>query len=232
MEGQVAIDISEEMAEPGVETVDVDVSFASSAVEVAGTQNDIVYDPMKVSLENKFSCKINPDIGLAACAGPDDPCKSLSGALGDCPGPVGCAEGMKYFRGIVVALDNVNVIPDGVLYTCTFGVVAEGNFAALLENENAGSSDPAGGTPETIACDGQIKVGAEEPTATPTATEVPPEPTDTPIPPPTATRTRVPDDGKWKDDDGCQISAPANAGTGWLLLIPVIGLFWLRRRSR
>jgi len=34
------------------------------------------------------------------------------------------------------------------------------------------------------------------------------------------------------DDDGCSVVAPANSQAGWMLAIPVVGLLWLRRRTR
>jgi len=158
----------------------------------------------------------------------------------------GCPEGsdgLRRFRAIVLSTSNVNAIPDGLLYTCTFTVKA-GSGTAILQNLNAGASDPAGTALTADVCDGSITIGggAVTPTSgvetpTPTATEivvptstVPVVPTNTvPVAP---TRTQTPSEVCGDDDDGCQITAPGQAGTGWLLLIPLAGLFWLRRRSR
>ncbi len=59
--------------------------------------------------------------------------------------------------------------------------------------------------------------------ATDTPTEVPV--TNTPVP----TATQVRNDA---DDDSCAIVAPETSSSGWMLMLPMAGLIWLRRRSR
>jgi MYXO-CTERM domain-containing protein len=226
-------------------TVQISVTMNSGGATVGGMQNDIVFDPALVDLAKKSDCKINPEIGdkLDACDEdpPTAPCKSLSSVLEDCPGVSNCEAGNKYFRGIIIALGNVQPIPDGVMYTCTFAVKA-GSGTAILQNLNFGSSDPNGEAVTTEGCDGKVVIGAEEPTETPTATETPtdtpqevvPTATLTPVPPTktsTATRTTG-TPGADVDDDGCQIAASGQAGAGWMLLAPLAGLLWLRRRNR
>jgi MYXO-CTERM domain-containing protein len=73
-------------------------------------------------------------------------------------------------------------------------------------------------------------------TATPTATPVAPTATATaPAATATPTATRTPTSGgvcpSCEDDDSCQIGAQGHA-SGWLLLIPAIGLLVVRRRRR
>jgi len=253
----VSIEVQRKSVEEGATTVEVAVSMVTNDAGVAGVQNDIIFDPTLVDLEKASSCTINPDIGdrLPACdEDPQEaPCKSLQRNLADCPDAAGCpegSEGLRRFRGIILSTANVNTIPDGVLYTCEFMVTGT-TGTAVLQNLNVGSSDSTGTALDTIGCDGSVRIGGGQvetptvPAESPTPTETPTigEPTDTPTEvPPTATQPPAPTNTSppiqptpvptWVDDDGCQIVAPGQTGTGWLLLIPLVGLLWLRRRSR
>jgi len=254
--GGAVVQIGSANIEPGTATVAIPVSMVTSDASIAGVQNDIIFDPAIVNLSKAGDCVINSAIGdkLTECEEdpPTAPCKQLQRNLADCPAAAGCpsgSEGLRRFRGIILSTSNVNVIPDGVLYTCTFTVTGGEGQTAVLQNLNFGSSDPAGSAKTTGGCDGKVKIGGvAQPTNTPTHTVIPPTntpavntptstvtpvintPTRTAPPAPTRTNTRPPSTGD--DDDGCQIAAPGQAGTGWLLLIPLAGLFWLRRRTR
>jgi MYXO-CTERM domain-containing protein len=158
--------------------------------------------------------------------------------------PSGCAEGVDCasLKALVLSLTNVDPIPDdSVMYTCDVAISAdavEGETFALTCSE-AGASDAEGGELRVDCVDGTVTV-LGEPTPTPTTT--PEEPTvapteqeDTPTPtveptavPPTSTRTPA----FGFDDDGCAIVAQETSSTGWMLLLPLAGLLWLRRRQK
>jgi MYXO-CTERM domain-containing protein len=203
-------------------------------VEVAGTQNDITF-PAGVGViannNGRPTCAVNPDIEKGGTSFAFQPSGCTPGT--DCTG----------IRSLVLALDNVDPIPDGsLLYACQVSIgtgVANGTYD--LTCTNAGASDPDGGAVPTDCIDGELFVGVDPtatvtPTATPTITTEP-TPTDTPTattpsptntPSPLPTRTRKPGGN---DDDGCQVVAPAESSTGaWLLLLPAALLFRRRRR--
>lgn len=205
----------------------------SQGEEVAGTQNDITFNPAIVSVAAASACVINPAISDRAAGCEEDPnsgpCKQLNRALDD-------VAGMKRFRGLMLSLANTTTIPDGVLYTCTFQVAADaplGNNPLACSNE--GASDPDGGAITTSCVSGNIRVAIPNPTATATPTV---RATDTPTlsitntPRPTNT-SRPPTAGPGgSDDDGCQVVAPASSHMSWLLFAPAALLLWSRRRSR
>jgi hypothetical protein len=208
--------------------VAIDV-ILQTAAEVAGTQNDIVFGP-ELALDTD-NCTPNPEI--------EKPATSFA---------LSCEEGVCLLRAIVLALDNVDPIPNGsTLYTCEFSIpesTPDGTYT--LECTNPGASDPDGNAIASACVSGSITVGEVSPTPTdtpaePTATATPegtavPTPTTTGgitatathTPPaiPTATFRRIFID----DDDTCQIVSPAEAGIAWLLLVPPLLLARRRRR--
>jgi hypothetical protein len=226
-------------AAPGSQ-VTINVILATSqGEEVAGTQNDITFDPAVVSVAAASACVINPAISDRADGCEDDPnsgpCKQLNRALDDVEG------GMKRFRGLILSLANTTTIPDGVLYTCTFQVAQDATEGDVfpLACSNEGASDPDGAAITPISCtSGQIRIAPPVvPTATATSTTVVTVPTNTPTTggtPPTATRTntRPGGGGGSSDDDGCQVVAPISGHASWLLFAPAALLLWTRRRSR
>jgi hypothetical protein len=200
----VSMEISYAASAPG-EQVEVAVVLHGHGHEVAGVQNDIIFDPAVVDLEKPSSCKINPAIGdrLAECD--EDPsaaaCKSLQHNLAECPAAAGCpdgSEGLKRFRGIVLSISNLNTIPDGELYRCRFSVAADADLTlgAPLLCVNAGASDPDGNALTTSCRDGDILApgGTPQPTRTPTSRPptVTPWPTHTRGPTRTPTQARTP----------------------------------------
>jgi len=219
--------------------VPVDVSL-QTGVEVAGTQNDINFMPqaaIAAGSNGKPMCSVNPDID--------------KGGTSFAFQPPGCTVGTSCtaVRALVLALDNVNPIPNGaVLYTCTIAIAedaADGSYP--LTCSNAGASDPDGGALATNCVDGAVDVGVQPTatnTATPSNTPVSVTPTATPgtPPPPTSTVTppggtntpvRTPTRGiRFSDDDNCQIVAPAASRPAWILLVPAALLLGLRRRRR
>jgi hypothetical protein len=223
-------------AAPGSD-VEVDIILATSqGEEVAGTQNDVTFDPDDgANLTALNRCVINPEISNQSQACMDDPnsgpCKQLNRALDD-------VEGGRRFRGLVLALDNTTLINDPsaddevVLYTCTFTVAGDvvGGDVIPLACSNEGASDPDGVALDVTCGSGMITI--QEASPTPTSTTVPP--TVPPTTPPTQggtntpTRTTTVPPGIDTDDDGCQVVAPASSRAGWLLLVPVAWL-WVRR---
>lgn len=208
----------------------------AGAEEVAGTQNDITFDPAIVSVAAASACVINPAISDRAAGCEEDPnsgpCKQLNRALDDVEG------GLKRFRGLILSLANTTSIPqDTALYVCTFTIAENAALGTTvpLACSNEGASDPDGGAIATTCVSGQIVVAVDD-TPTPTATAtVPPTNTPTvgePTAPPTATRTNTRPVTGDTDDDGCQVVAPVSSHMGWLLFAPAALLLWSRRRSR
>jgi Cys-rich repeat protein len=116
---------------------------------VAGTQNDLEFDPAVFGLQGS-DCAINPAIGEGS-----EPDKRLSIAVT-----------ATSARAIIVALDNVNVIPAGELYTCAFHVAEDaaiGTYQVL--NTRQVASSPDGTRLPVTGTDCAIAVG---PTPTPT----------------------------------------------------------------
>ena len=206
-------------------------------VEVAGTQNDTVFPDGVgvVARENgRPNCTVNPEIDKGGTSFAFIPNGCTPGT--DCDG----------VRALVLALDNVNPIPDGsVLYTCLVSIgstVEDGTYPITCLND--GASDPDGHAVSTACATGDVIVGVQPtrtstpsgtPTVTPTVT-----PTATPTPEPgvptfTSTATNTPSASptrthkKNDEDDGCQVVAPAESSGAWLLL-PLAALLWRRRR--
>lgn len=135
-------------------TVAVTIELQLEGEEVAaGTQNDLEYNADVFTI-TPDDCVINPAIG------PDsEPAKNLAtSVLGD-PARV---------RNIVVANDNVNPIPSGALYTCTFSInpeAAVGDYT--LVTSRAVVSDPEGNRLSVTTGNCNIHV---DPAPTPTPT--------------------------------------------------------------
>lgn len=134
---------------PGA-TVAVAVKLNGEAADlVAGTQNDIRFDPSLVSVapvaanNNKPDCKVNSAIN-----------KKVDGSetfgFGFLKGSAACnptSETCDAVRAIVVSTDNVDAIATGAtLFTCNFKISASATVGQHipLTVENAIGSDPAG----------------------------------------------------------------------------------------
>ena len=167
-------------------TVVVDVVLVGGNGEVAGMQNDIVFDTTVLRLDSPADCTINPALSDT----PPDPqecvpdangnvagaCKALGRRLVTCgrsPEPAGCPAGadstVGVFRGLLAASTNAlnsNPIPDGVLYTCTFTVVSESPAPTTLSNSNVVVAATNGAQLPVNAGDGVIEL-VPSPTATP-----------------------------------------------------------------
>ena len=170
-------------------TVSIGVVLISGDVQVAATSNDIVYDSTQVNVKLKVSngkpdCTINPDIGVDGAAG-----KALS--IGQPPSPANA----KILRIGVLATDNANIIPDGLLFTCNFVIATDASDGVKTLQNLAGASDALANPLPVTGTNGGITVSTQTaptntplPVATNTFTPVPPTntvavPTDTPVPP-------------------------------------------------
>jgi hypothetical protein len=214
---------------------DVTLETPLLGTEVAGTQNDITFSggigaaiQVKALANGRPDCAVNPDIE--------------KGGTSFAFQPSGCSgEACTGVRALVLALDNVDPIPNGsTLYTCQIqinGTAAPGQTYPLTCS-NSGASDPAGGALTTSCTNGAVEVGgAIIPTSTPTVTGRPTTVVGTPTNTPTggvktATSTPARPIIIGSDDDACAIVSPATTSTGWMVLLPAAALLWLRRRSR
>jgi hypothetical protein len=186
-----AVRIGRARGAPGA-TVLVDVTLdVDEGVEIAGTENDLLFDPSHIAVaataDGEPDCAVNPEIAKENTAFGFHP----PGCGGDIP----CTG----VRAIVVSFDNVDPIPSGTpLYTCSVSIapdVVPGTAYGLACVE--GLASDANGIAVGIECiDGAIEVPGEVvPTLTP-----PPTPTCPPAPSPP---TCAPDQGIFCTDPAC-----------------------------
>ena len=132
------------------ETADLCVVLNSGGAEVAGTQNDLVWDDSCATLKSFTDCSANPATG-----------KSLHGSL------LG-----GFFRALVLSLSDTNPIPDGQLYCCTFTAEATPGNCCSVSVVNTGASDPSGQVVLSVGNTAELCVedsgGTVAPTPTPT----------------------------------------------------------------
>lgn len=171
----VAVSVGAATAGPG-DSVALGVTLTSGAYPVAAVQADVILDPgiaIAATLNGKPDCAVNADINKQATA--------FSFLPFNCQPGVSCT-GM---RALVLAVDNVDPIPDGaVLYTCRVQVDSHAPpamYRVLLLY--AVASDPTGEAWNIVLNNGEIDVFTP-PGATPIPTwtpgqvvvEVPPSP--------------------------------------------------------
>ncbi len=158
---------------PGA-TVSVSVSLTSEGAQVAGTQNDITFDPttpIARKANGKPDCTVNPDI--------DKTGTSFAFRPNACT-----AETCTAVRALVLSTENVDAIVDGsVLYTCRVAIASSatgGDKALTISGVIA--SDPTGTRVEVATgTNGAVTVsGGGGFTATPTNTTGVPPATPTP----------------------------------------------------
>jgi hypothetical protein len=147
------------------QTVSFPVTLDTGGLSVAGVQLDIGFSsaaPIGTRPNGRPDCAVNVDIE--------------KGGTSFAFQPFGCSgSGCERARALVLALDNVDPIPDGsVLFTCNVPI-APGASAGVypLTGSLSGSSDPSGNAQASATSDGAITVGAVSPTATPTAIVTP-----------------------------------------------------------
>jgi len=143
-----AINLGSASGSPGSQVV-IDATLVNGHGRFAATSNDIVYDPTQVNPAIKPNsqpdCTINAAIGGGTTAG-----KALVAAVLDAGG------GQKKLRVGILPFGNVNVIPTGLLYSCTFDIASAATSGANVLADTARASNPnsdlsvLGGTDGTI----------------------------------------------------------------------------------
>lgn len=150
----VMINCADAVGVPGG-TAAVSVSLINEGEAlVAGTQNDLGFDDTRFSIQ-RGDCVINPAIGPGTEAN-----KQLDQNVLADPARV---------RALIVALDSVNLIPPGLLYTCPFRVASdapEGNYDIINGNLVASTADGTRLPVSGASC--HVVVAAATPTPTPT----------------------------------------------------------------
>ncbi len=148
--GRTQVILSSVSAAPG-QTAKVTATLGSGGARVAGTQNDIGFDPRQVAIARKGNgkpdCSANPGIGKEGTAFSFQP-----------PGCAGAA--CTGIRALVLSLSSVDAIPNGsVLYTCTVQVAAQASVGKQpLRLSRVGFSDPAGKALGGGGVDGSVTV--------------------------------------------------------------------------
>jgi len=148
--GRTQISLSNVSAKPG-QTAQITATLGSGGVRVAGTQNDIGFDPRQVAIARKGNGK--PDCSANAGIGKEGTAFSFQ--------PPGCAgAACTGIRALVLSLSSVDAIPNGsVLYTCTVQVAAQASAGKQpLRLSRVGFSDPAGKALGGGGVDGSVTV--------------------------------------------------------------------------
>ncbi|MFN8644249.1 MAG: hypothetical protein U0802_22295 [Candidatus Binatia bacterium] len=156
---EVRLDMSSATVESSGENARVCVSLTSGGQEVAGTQNDLVWDGACATLQDD-SCF------AAGTHGKQVDSRIQNGGDGD-----------FRMRVLVLSLTDVDPIDDGELYCCDVTVEAEPGACCAIAVTNVGASDSkgnavldaAGGSAQLCV----IPPGGAAPTPTPTATPRP-----------------------------------------------------------
>jgi hypothetical protein len=118
------------------ETVSVSAKLGAGGARIAGTQNDIVFDPTRIAIARDSS-------GKPACAANRQLQKDAT-AFSFLPKD--CGNNCTTVRALVLSLSNVEPIPDdSVLYTCRVQIRPEAASGAYrLKVTRVGFSDPTG----------------------------------------------------------------------------------------
>src|SRR5262245_11399735 len=135
--GTPALALSNAKGRPG-DVVSITVKLTTGGANIAGTQNDIVFDPKAITIaptaKGRPDCAVNAQLGKEGTA------------FNFLPG--GCSPGTtcNTVRALVLSLSNVGAIANGsVLYTCKVRISPQAaRGTSKLGVERAGFSDPAG----------------------------------------------------------------------------------------
>ena len=146
--GVVSIDVGVATGTSGA-TASFDVTLDSGGLSVAGTENDIAFDPLtpiKATPGGAPDCTANPATNKNALAAFEPP---------------GCVVGSTCtgIRVLFLSFSNVDPIPDGIIYSCNVQInpaAPAGSYP--LGNSNLQSSDPMGGALATVGADGAVVV--------------------------------------------------------------------------
>src|SRR5262249_23704076 len=112
------------------------VMLSTGGKQIAGTQNDLIWDGNCASLPDEHSCFVAGSHG-----------KQLSAATR-------CGD--FCLRAIIISLGDVNPIPDGPLYCCNFQSESEGGGCCAINMTNAAASDPDGNAVGASGVGGKI----------------------------------------------------------------------------
>jgi len=143
------------VAAPG-EIADLCVVLSAGGENVAGTQNDLVWDDSCATLSSADDCRVNTETG-----------KSLHASLV-----------LGHFRALVLSLEDTNPIPDGPLYCCTFSVEATPGSCCAVSVVNTGASTPKGLAIPSVGNTAELCVLGESTGPTPTVAGDPPSDND------------------------------------------------------
>ena len=165
---QPSIDAGAGAGAPGSSAF-IAVTLTSNGATVVATANDLHFDD---ALLQPVGCTINPAIGDGSalkktlvtgslCTDGSVSCVSDD----DCPAPNRC----DVLRVGVFSIFNVDVIPDGLLFTCEFSIAADASPATLGIGNTAEAADAQGNDLLDVGgADGSLTItGAVTPTPTP-----------------------------------------------------------------
>jgi hypothetical protein len=151
--GKVVLALSSATGRAG-ETVPISASLAAAGKSIAGTQNDITFDPKLLSMarpNGKPDCAANPAIGKEGTAFSFLPAGCKPGVGGTC----------NTVRALVLSLSGVDPITSGsTLYTCKVQIAPHATAGtARLSLSRVGFSNPSGQPIDGGGGDGVITIG-------------------------------------------------------------------------
>jgi hypothetical protein len=136
-------------------TVSVSATLQTGGASIAGTQNDIGFDPQQIAIaakgNGKPDCQANTAIGKEGTAFNFLPSGCKPGTGGGC----------SSMRALVLSLSSVDAIPNGsVLYTCKVQIAPQARPGAHpLTLSRVGFSDPKGTAIDGRGASGKVTVG-------------------------------------------------------------------------
>lgn len=134
------------------QTVLVSATLRSGGERLAGTQNDIEFDPRQISIPAKSNGR--PDCAANSALGKEGTAFSFL--------PTGClkTKSCTSVRALVLSLSNVEPIADGaVLYTCRVAIAADASPGAHpLAISRVGFSSPNGQAIHGAGANGSVTV--------------------------------------------------------------------------
>jgi hypothetical protein len=132
------------------DVVSVSAKLGAGGARIAGTQNDIVFDPTQIAVARDAS-------GRPACTANRQVQKDATAFSFV---PKDCGNNCTTVRALVLSLSNVDPIADGsVLYTCRVQIRPEAASGThRLKLTKVGFSDPAGRAIDGVGEDGVVTV--------------------------------------------------------------------------
>ena len=132
------------------DVVSVSAKLSAAGARIAGTQNDIVFDPTQIAIAREAS-------GKPACTANRQLQKDATAFSFV---PKDCGNNCTTVRALVLSLSNVEPIPDGsVLYTCRVQIRPEAaSGTQRLKLTRVGFSDSTGRAIDGVGEDGMITV--------------------------------------------------------------------------